>query len=75
MKIEEFNQLTEIEKEEVVWDNGFFISTNYVDDFVYDVYKVEAFYAQISYKLNDVKGLSIHASPSLSQLSAIYTYK
>lgn len=72
MNIQEFNQLNEIEKEEIVWDNGFFISTNHVEDMVYDIYKVAAFYVQISYKLNDIKDLSIYASSNLNQLNCIY---
>lgn len=68
MEIEEFNQLNEIEKEEVVLDDGIFISASYDEDIAYDTYQVNNFFVQISYKLNEIKGLSIHASSNLKQL-------
>ncbi|MEJ7770068.1 MAG: hypothetical protein WKF89_19780 [Chitinophagaceae bacterium] len=43
MTIFEFNQLNEVEKEEVVFDSGSFISADHDGDVMYDVYKVETF--------------------------------
>jgi hypothetical protein len=72
MTVEEFNQLNEIEKEEVVLDSGLFISDYHSEDVMYDVYKVETFFVQFSYKLNETNRLSILASGNLNQLNRVY---
>lgn len=73
MTVEEFNQLNEIEKEEVVLDSGLFISDHHREDVMYDVYKLESFFVQFSYRLNDITRLSIIASGNLNQLTMAYT--
>jgi len=69
MTINEFNQLHEIEKEELILDEGFFVSESYNEGTMYDTYQLQTFFVQLSYKINDTGRLSIEVISNPAQLT------
>lgn len=52
MNIEEFNELTDVEQEEVIFDSGEFLGTDNIENVIFDIYQVNDFYVQFSYDIN-----------------------
>jgi hypothetical protein len=52
MTIHQFNLLNEAEKQRVIWTDGVFLAKHTEGNFVYDVYQIEGFYVEISYRIN-----------------------
>ncbi len=52
MTIHQFNLLNEAEKRSVVWTEGVYLAKHTEGDYVYDVYQIDGFYVEISYKTN-----------------------
>ncbi len=71
MTLQEFIQLNEVEQEEVVWDNGSFITTEDKDHLIYDLYKIDSFYVRFSYLLDKPETITITASANLAQLNSL----
>lgn len=51
MTRQEFDLLQDIEKEEIVLDNGRFLSTHHFEDTIFDTYQLGSFYVQFYYDL------------------------
>ena len=60
MNIDAFLLLTDIEKEEIIWEDGIFIATYDEDGTLYDVYHLYEFYVAFTYSLprNEVTGIT-----------------
>ena len=62
MKIDQFLLLSEPEKEELVWEEGFFLATYDEGDIMCDVYRLFDFYVTFSYELhkNETTNITVH---------------
>ncbi|MEO5996411.1 MAG: hypothetical protein ABIN89_06770 [Chitinophagaceae bacterium] len=52
MNKDQFLALSEPEKEELIWEEGFFLATYDEGDMIRDVYKLFDFYVTFSYELH-----------------------
>lgn len=52
MKIEEFDALTDVEQEEIIFDAGEFLGNDNIENMMFDIYRVNDFYVQFSYEMN-----------------------
>ena len=52
MKIEEFDALTDVEQEEIIFDSGEFLNNDNLENTMFDIYRIDEFYVQISYEMN-----------------------
>ncbi|TDH18418.1 hypothetical protein EXU57_23430 [Segetibacter sp. 3557_3] len=68
MTLHQFNQLSEAEKANYIWDNGDMVAVRYNDDKAFLLYQLGAFYAEVVYRNEGSKIEFIDAFVSTGQL-------
>ena len=68
MNLLQFNQLHDIQKEEIVFNKGTFLSTHHDGNHLFDTYRFDTFYVQFSYKIEGKDSLYIQTSNDLLEL-------
>jgi hypothetical protein len=71
MSIDQFNQLSEVEKEKEVKNNGTFISTHCDKFRLFDTYSYESFFVQFIYKINGSGHAHIRTFQDIKELNSL----